>query len=28
LLETQGATLRCRETDLGWSAALGFAEPA
>src|SRR5262245_4046901 len=28
LLETQGATLRCREIDVGWSAVLGFAEPA
>jgi signal transduction histidine kinase len=28
LLETQGATLRCRETDLGWSAALALPRPA
>jgi hypothetical protein len=28
LLESQGASLRCRETDVGWSAVLGFAGPA
>jgi signal transduction histidine kinase len=28
LLETQDATLSCRESDVGWSATLGFAEPA